>query len=59
MSRPPSILRPIKLHTTLPEDLHAKLMLHLYSPSAQRVPQGAIQKFLVNLIVDYFQRNHL
>lgn len=56
MSRPPLILRPVRLHTTLPEDLHAKLTLHLYSPSEQRVPKGALQKFLIDLIVDYFQR---
>lgn len=54
MSRPPLILRPVKITTYLPEDLHAKLMLHLYSPSEQRVPKGAIQRFLVERVLDYF-----
>lgn len=54
MSRPPSILRPVRLHTTIPEDLHAKLTLYLFSESAQRVPKGAYQKFLCDRIVEFF-----
>lgn len=52
--RRPNIIRPIKLTTTFPEDIRAKLDLHLYSPVEHRVPQGAIQKFLVERVQEYF-----
>ena len=54
MSRPPDILRPVRLHTTLPEDLHAKLTLYLFSESEQRVPKGAYQRFICERIVEFF-----
>lgn len=50
----PSIIRPIKLTTTFPEDIRAKLDIHLYSKVENRVPQGAIQKFLIDRIREYF-----
>ncbi len=56
MSRPPNILRPIKLTTTLPEDIHAKLTLYLYSEAEGRVPAGAYQRFLVDRITEFFSR---
>jgi hypothetical protein len=52
----PQLIRPVKLHTSLPEDIHARLMMHLYSPSEQRVPKGAIQRFLVERIIEYFNQ---
>lgn len=58
MSRPPSILRPIRLNTTIPEDLYGKLVTHLYSPSEGRVPSGAFQKFICERIVEFFNREH-
>jgi hypothetical protein len=54
LSRPPDILRPVRLHTTLPEDLHAKLTLYLFSESEGRVPKGAYQKFICERIVEFF-----
>ena len=51
--RPANIIRPSKLTTTLPEDLRAKLDLHLWSELEQRVPVGAYQRFLVERIVEY------
>lgn len=54
MSRPPSILRPVRLHTTIPEDLHGKLTLYLFSPAEGRVPKGAYQKFLCDRIIEFF-----
>lgn len=50
----PNIIRPIKLTTTFPEDIRAKLDIHLFSPSEGRVPQGAIQRFLLERIREYF-----
>lgn len=52
--RHPNIIRPIKLTTTLPEDIRAKLDLHLYSDVEGRVPNGAIQKFLIARIQEFF-----
>ena len=54
MSRPPNILRPIPLKTSLPEDVWLRLTSHLYSPVEKRVPKGAYQKFLVDRINEYF-----
>lgn len=50
----PLLIRPVKLHTSLPEDVHARLMLHLYSPSEGKVPKSAIQRFLVERITEFF-----
>ena len=54
--RPPNILRPIRLHTTLPEDLWLKLTTYLYSESEGRVPVGAYQQFICDRIREYFTR---
>jgi hypothetical protein len=56
MPRPPDILRPVSLHTSIPEDLHAKLTLYLYSESEQRVPKGAYQKFIRDRITEFFNQ---
>jgi hypothetical protein len=54
MSRPPNILRSVSLHTMLPEDLYAKLTVHLYSESEQRVPKGSYQRFICERITEFF-----
>jgi hypothetical protein len=54
MARPPNILRSVRLHTTLPEDLHAKLTLYLFRESEQRVPSGAYQRFICDRIIEFF-----
>ena len=56
MSRPPSILRTVKLNLCIPEDLRARIDLLLYSDSEKRVPQGAYQKFFTSLITEFFNR---
>lgn len=53
--RPPNIMRPVQLTTTLPEDLRAKLDLHLYSTVEGRVPHGAYSKFLAERIREFFE----
>lgn len=55
MARQPNILRPIRLNTTFPEDIRAKLEIHLYSPLEGRVPKSAMQKFLLERIREYFE----
>lgn len=50
----PKIIRPVKLTTNLPEDVRAKLDLHLYSEVEGRVPFGAYQRFLVERIQEFF-----
>jgi hypothetical protein len=57
MPRRPNIIRPVKLLISLPEDIHAKLVLHLYSEAEGRVPQGAYQKFFVERILQFFQEH--
>ena len=54
-----SIIRPIKLTTTFPEDVRVKLDLHLYSEVEQRVPKGAYQTFLVDRIRKFFSHRQL
>ncbi len=59
MPRPPDILRPIRLTTTFPEDIRAKLDLLLWSDAEGRVPKGAYQKFLLGLIDDHLKSETL
>lgn len=59
MARQPDILRPIRLHTTFPEDIRAKLDLYLYSEAEGRVPKGAYQRFIIERIRQFFSRDSL
>ena len=52
--RQPDIIRPIKLTTTLPEDVRARLDLHLFSTLENRVPKGAYQQFFIERIREFF-----
>jgi hypothetical protein len=57
--RQPDILRPIKLTTTLPEDIRAKLDLHLFSDLEGRIPKGAYQAFFIDRIQEFFDSRSL
>jgi hypothetical protein len=59
MGRPADILRPVPLHTSIPEDLHGKLSLYLYSPAEGRVPKGAYAKFIRDRIVEFFNSHEV
>lgn len=59
MPRSPNVIPSIKLHTSLPEDLHAKLTLHLFSDLEGRVPACAYQEFFCERIREYFEHKHL
>jgi hypothetical protein len=54
--RPPNIIRPVHLKTSLPEDLRAWLDLHLWSDTEMRVPHGAYQRLIVQLLREYMER---
>ena len=56
MARNPNIIRPISLHTSIPEDLWTQLSLHLFSEVEGRVPKGAYQSFIVERIREYFAK---
>jgi hypothetical protein len=56
MTGRPLIIRPTRLETSIPEDLRAKLDLHLMSPLEGRVPKGAYQAFILELMRDFFAR---
>jgi len=56
MPRPPNIQRPVHLKTSFPEDLRTWLDLHLWSETEQRVPRGAYQRLIVQLIREYKDR---
>ncbi|MGH9438465.1 MAG: hypothetical protein ACRD22_11365 [Terriglobia bacterium] len=50
----PNIIRPVSLHMTLPENVRVKLDLYLYSTVEGRVPHGAYNKFIAELISKFF-----
>ena len=50
MARPKKIDRPVEKRIMLPESLVARVELELYSDLEGKVPFGAWQKFLVELI---------
>ncbi len=43
----------------LPEDLRAKMDLHLFSEAEQRVPKGAHQRFISQLLREFFDSKSL
>lgn len=53
MPRSPNIMRPSKLNTSLPQDLRAWLDLHLWSDTESRVPYGAYQKLIIQLLYEH------
>ncbi len=50
MGAPFKIQRPIRVHTTFPEDIYGRVLLKLYSPVEGKVPKGAMQTYLLGLI---------
>lgn len=59
MGHPLNIVPCIALKTTLPIDIRAKLDLHLFSDVEGRVPKGAYQRLLVELLNQYFDNKAL
>lgn len=56
MPRPRAAIPRRLLNLALPEDLRARLDLHLYSEVEGRVPQGAYQEFFSRLIREELDR---
>lgn len=59
MPRPKNLVKTIFLNVGLPEDVHTQLTLHLWSEMEQRVPHGAFQAFLSQLIREHFRHKSL
>lgn len=49
MARPRKADRPVRLEISLPESLHSKLSIILFSSAEGRVPQGAWSSFFETL----------
>lgn len=56
MARPKKTIRTIFKNIALPEDLAAKVELHLYSELEGKIPFGAQQEFFSQLLRDYFSK---
>lgn len=54
MARPSNILESKDLHVMIPEDIYARMKLHLWSDVQSRVPLGAYQRFIVERIREFF-----
>lgn len=54
MARPPKILPSHAIHLKLPEDIYARLQLHLFRESDRCIPRGATQAFFVERLNEYF-----
>ena len=59
MPRPRNATPRRHLHITIPEDIGAKLELHLYSEAEQRVPYQAWQRFFEARIKEFFESQKL
>lgn len=49
MSRPPKAERTVSVHVYLPETLHARLSMLLFSSAENRVPHGEWSRFFETL----------
>ena len=59
MSRRPNTIPSVMLNVALPQPVHTRLTLHLFSELEGRVPLGAYQRFLSERIEEFFRRRHL
>jgi len=59
MPRPKNLIPTVQQLLTLPQDIHTRLVLHLFSELEGRVPQGGYQRFFVELLQSYFNNQQL
>lgn len=59
MARRPSPIPSIKLTTMIPQDIHTRMSLHLFSDLEGRIPPGAWQSFICSRIREYFEDQRL
>ena len=50
MPRPRKLIRPVKVHIVLPEDIYARVQLDLWSAVEGRVPVGALSDVITALL---------
>jgi len=50
------IIPSVKLTLMLPSDVMLKINVHLFSPALGRIPKGAYQKFIGDLVNEFFAR---
>jgi hypothetical protein len=50
MARPKQTIRTVYFHIGLPEDLAAKIQLHVFSELEGKIPMGAYQKFFTEVV---------
>lgn len=56
MPRRPNIDPPVKLTLHLPQSVHTRLSLYLYSELEGRVPYGAFNKFFTERTNEFFEK---
>lgn len=54
MARPKQVIRPIEMSVSIPEDLHCRLKLELFSEVEGRVPHGRISQLFTLLLRQHF-----
>jgi hypothetical protein len=59
MTRRPSPIKTIKLTTTLPQDIHTQLSLHLYSELEGCIPPASFQRFISARCREFFSERRL
>jgi hypothetical protein len=59
MARPKNLIPTVYLNLGLPEDLHARLTILLFSETENRVPLGGYQEFFVTLLREYFSHQQV
>jgi hypothetical protein len=59
MARRPNTIPSVPLTTALPEDVHGRLTLHLYSELEGRVPHGAYAAFIIARTREFFDYRRL
>lgn len=56
MARPKNTLRTIQVNFAIPEDLVAKMELHLFSEVEAKIPHGARSTLVARLLREYFRK---
>jgi hypothetical protein len=59
MARRPNTIPSVPLTTALPEDVHGRLTLHLFSDLEGRVPHGAYSAFIISRTREFFDHKRL
>lgn len=55
MPRPRKVDRPMRCETTVPQSIHAKVMLELYSEVEGKVPFGAWSSLVSGLLAKWLE----